>query len=329
MKADRPLGFRPLLEVYLKITRDASDLALCATVTTANIFPELAAAARQRRQTVAFRAWTLLRACDPDGSSSVRQADAIILLCGHLGWGTAHASRVLRQGDGDWWRLVTARRTGDEMLRLIGVQKVALRLKTVPGRTVVMPLNRLSGHQAFAATCYAAWMALGRNNSRTISRRALGTIWSASAPTQRAWEREAGIRVRENWATLPECSPQEEALSRAYPDRDDPAVRVVTLPDGSAVVQRQIPNTYTGKMKVKGNGSRMRQVASLCRWYLITAARNKSDTGSARQARLYFSSYVYARNLKAAGRHVRKTDGGAFVFALVNDMGGVGQWMAI
>jgi len=295
------------------------------------IFPELAAAARRRGHMVEFRAWTLLRACNADGSGILFQAQAIATLRKHLGWGEAHATRVLRRGGGKWWHRCTAKYRGGKMLRLISVGKVAIRLETVPGRAALVPLAKLGGHKMFAAACYAAWMAVGKRSSRTISRETLGIVWAATTPTQRDWEREAGIRVRENWVTLPECSPEEEIASGLYPDRDDPAVRVTTLPDGSVVIRRQIPNTYTckGKMKIVGLGSRMRGVASLCRWYLSTAARNEGDTGDARQARRYFASYSYVKNLKTARRHVRKTDERAFVYALVNDAKGIGQWMAV
>ena len=239
-------------------------------------WPELTRACRFTHETTLLRAWLCLRA-KSEGAGIMPLPVAAEFLTSAFGWSPQYTAKILDRGG--WWWLSTDKR-GTRFIRLMSVWRIAERLNTPPGHPVSITWEELtSGHQAFSAACYAAWIALGRHGERTISRQTLTKLWGVTSPTQRRWEAKGKVRSRKNCARLPK--PTIETLSR-YPDCDDPRVR--QYPDGSLWIQ--LPNTYQAKRRNAAWGQRERH----------RSAWPKRDTGN---QRLYFPTMSSARKSDA------------------------------
>jgi len=281
-----------------------------------SIDPHLAMAARQHGEVPLHRAWMCLHHADPEGSGILARGTALQAMQEHGGWTQTHCSRLLDKGNGLWWWLGCSKR-GKQHARLIGAGAIAARLGTRPGPRAMHPASCLRGQALFAAACYAAWVATGRDGHRMLSRETLQELWHVTLPTLLKWERVAGVSKGSNWAALPVVDAQTQATCGLYPDCDAPGVRWRVGQDGRMRVWRQLPNTYASKLSTR------RPSAGACR----SAARLAREAAARpKLVRLYHDGARPAENLRRARA---KRPERSFAYARVGQWRGIGQWLAV
>ena len=143
----------------------------------------------QTGQTAPYRLWLLLRSCDPAGSGLVgkRQLLAAMAECG---LGGRILRRVVQDPNSSIFFSVDKHRVFYRSL-----ESVCLALGVEPGRPVLLPLECVSGMEAFRAHLYASWFAALPRGCAMISRERLSQLFGVSEDTQRRWEACSGLVV--------------------------------------------------------------------------------------------------------------------------------------
>jgi len=143
----------------------------------------------RRSEARQYRLWLLLRALDLEGKGWIdyKEAQKAFLA---LGLSRRSFRDVLRKGESLWWT------RGPNRIFYASLEKVCFRLRVLPGRPVVIPLDSLRKLSTFKRILYASFF----TRERTISRARLMELWGVSRTTLRRWERATGIRIQQNYA---------------------------------------------------------------------------------------------------------------------------------
>jgi hypothetical protein len=176
-----------------------------------------------------IRVWYLARFLDEEGSGVVL-AERVEEL---LACSSRNFQRLLRQGDGKYWRRCKSKR--GLVLILIGFVRVSRRLGVFyekGSRPVLIPLREfVGGVGRLRAALYSSVHAL--RDGRPISRAVLKSITGIPERTQREYDKIAGVEVRRNFALADTVSLERE--KRAFR---------VWLRGGTKGWGFQLPNSY-------------------------------------------------------------------------------------
>jgi hypothetical protein len=167
------------------------------------LLPDLFPAAHRAGEGDLLRVWLLARASVPAPGLRITRTALLAAISEHLHVKPRHAHNLLVKGDGLWWRLDTKH----DYVYLIGAKPIMLRLGGEPSDapTVELDLADLASLMHFYARCYAAYMQryVHGDTSQMVSRDTLRHIFGVTRNTLRAWEREAGVLVLQNFAFAP------------------------------------------------------------------------------------------------------------------------------
>lgn len=224
---------------------------------TIRLFPDLALAMLRQDAAAAGRLWLLLRHLDQAGSGWLSEAEvraqlaspgAPLRLCG---W--RQLRNLLAQGEGVFWQ--RGESGGERRIWLAGTARVALSLGVSVFRLapVALPVTTLlQGIGAVRAHFYASYHS---GQERPIARATLEAVSAVSRRSQRAYERQAGIRCQENWAIGPRCttsSRQEMTWQRGQAVFTFTDYRGTYGPAGEQHLAWQLPNNYKGPHRTQG-----------------------------------------------------------------------------
>ena len=163
----------------------------CMLPETIPIFPEMGQAALRKRDEDAFAAWALVRAWDAttNGGSGLCAKPAARSVIGMgLGIGTRQAQRIVKQGEGCYWRSIEG-----ERLVLVGLVAVATNLEvSTVSRAHLVPVGEFAGRGQRRAAIVALSY---RTDDRGVptTRRLVTELTGMPATTQRRLDREHGL----------------------------------------------------------------------------------------------------------------------------------------
>jgi hypothetical protein len=229
----KPAPLRDLIAPYKRslyprhnnYTTNQRKSQLEITESVIKTYVELNLAALNAGEEKLIRVWYLARFLDEEGSGVVL-AERVeeLLACSRRNF-----QRLLRQGEGKYWRRCKTKR--GLVLILIGLRRVFKRFnlrRFWHSRPILLPLDDLvGGIRRLRAAFYSSFIAI--HNSNPISRIALKEITGVSERSQRNYDKVCGIKVRRNFAL---GSPPEEG--RAF----------LTRLGGAKRWGYQLPNTY-------------------------------------------------------------------------------------
>lgn len=232
------------------------------------LYPDIGLGMLRREMTAPGRLWLMLRAIDKEGQGSIliERAKELLVkeasplrLCGQRQW-----RNLLREGEGVFW-------TRDrEHIWLRSVAKVALALgvERLTGRPVALPVAALvEGIGAFRAHLYTAFHS-GRAKETVrgrqvmpIARATLADLSGVGVSSQRAYEKEARVKVQTNFA-VGEVATEENRENRTWKQ----GTAVFTLTDyrgqqgqkGKSYLAWQLPNSYLGQHQHRPKGRQKR-----------------------------------------------------------------------
>ena len=257
-------------------------------------YPGLSQAAIRNGQARQLRLWLLLRSLDSQGKGWIEYEEAQKSFLA-LGLSRRSFRDTLSKGEGVWW----VKNRGRIFLR--GLEKVCLRFGVLPGRPVMVQLDR--SLSKFKAALYTSFL-----NSRTISRAALRRLWGVSRTTMRRWEEVLGVDVRPNLGYASESLGEGEGIGFLAFDPEGVPYWEITL-RGRRFLAWTIPNTYTYSVVETVPYGLARKVAKRIRPLL---------GGEGELRRLYF------HEAKRAGKYLRKA--GPPVYVWHGTYGKFGLW---
>jgi hypothetical protein len=264
----------------------------------------MALAMLRTQQAAPGRLWLLLRRLDETGRGVFRIAGLRELFCTpesnfHVcGW--RQFRNLLRQGEGVFWQRDRERL----WLRSAGKTAAALGVARLTGQPVAIPRQYLLGSIGEArAYLYASFHA-GRSKQdasvqpKPISRETLTALSGLSAESQRAYEKRAGVRVKQNYAVGERLSAESEQERSWRQGRG-----VFQLHDtngrlgkpGQRYLAWQLPNSYAAALEQRPKGCQKRINRSLADLFM------KGITGNGRhtvEQRYFGPAAAAARGLQ-------------------------------
>lgn len=204
------------------------------------------------------------------GSGKVNKADLLAALAFYgISYTRRHFNRLLKAGDGLFWRLTPQHLYISNPGRLAAIlAQIAPELFTTnrPGVRDVY-LSPTGSLAQWEASLYAGWMC--HREAPTISRAALEKLFNRSPDTLRRWEQErlsGALRIRTNYA---QCSDPTGAFFDHLPEHSQPYLANIKFNgqwSQQARVYWQLPNSYhTQNIRQhpnKGQASKVRKAVS-------------------------------------------------------------------
>lgn len=231
-----------------------------------NLYPDLALAMLRHNQTAPGRIWLLLREMDTSGCGWIEEQQARETLTGQgsdrrvCGW--RQLRNLLRQGEGVFWQ----RQNGRLWLVSVARAAAALGVARLQQRPVALPMSLLIGpisvvRAHFYASFHSSRQKPGQMSSAPIARETLERLAAITSHTQRAYERQAGIRTQTHFAIGAAHSPEkvEEAgwrRGKALFQLKDHQGR--QGPRGRVYLAWQLPNSYRGPHRLAARGRQKR-----------------------------------------------------------------------
>jgi hypothetical protein len=212
-----------------------------------------------------LRIWYGLRYLD-DGRGWVPDTPTNRIALVSLGVAPSQQSlrKLLRQGEGTWWRL-DRRHNGGRTIALVGLKAISIHvarkaqekgivdLDRLPGRPIEVPLQDLSGSLAsWRAILLKVWIAGRKHQRLRIDWATMEQAWGRSRTTLMARCKQAGVEIVHNWAVIPISAYQSDL----YPWSKLPLIKgatTTTLFDAPYQIWQR-PNTYKVDAKLARKG---------------------------------------------------------------------------
>ena len=160
-------------------------------------YPELNRQALQGGQDRELALWYLLRYLDKPGSGRVFLDRLAKVVVGKRLMSQANLERRLARGEGRFWKVITTRH--GQQVRYKSLEAVCEALGVMPYRDPVgVPLRAFGRLAVTRAYLYAAWV-----GDRQIGREMITELTGLSEPTQRRYEKLAGVQIEKNVSVRP------------------------------------------------------------------------------------------------------------------------------
>ena len=241
----------------------------------------------QRRLSVPYRLWLLLRALDPQGCGVVSK-DAVRASLAAYGLNWSHVRTARRHGRADLFFTFHGNH-----IEYRSLQSLCLSLEVEPGRPVNVPAAYMASLESFHAAMYAAWIAQGRDGERHISRARLSEYFGRDEETLRRWERAAGvIEVTGNVVEIEESDIEKPDAPIPGDTRPDERLDRRYIFEQEGRYYYRTVNTY----KAESDRARTGNTRKIARQVRRSGVVSREDATGAPLARVFFFDQAMPKN---------------------------------
>ncbi len=213
------------------------------------VIAELFAAARQRHQDLEVGLWFCLRALNLSGSGILR-LDATLQALQDYGYSPQTVRRILRKGDGAYWRLDRTRGT---RIILTGLKRLAVdhypgvRMST---KVAIQPQEYRGVHQR-RAIGYQAWLV--HREDLPTSRQAITQATGVSRRSQQRYDRTTKTGKRPNYAFAYDQDGQLQPMTHGVEGKSQMYYQIRRLPNTYVTHMHRLPRGMIRKVNARAS----------------------------------------------------------------------------
>ena len=250
-------------------------------------YPDINLAALKAKKHKELRLWYLLKALDPQGSGELPKIEVQKALEGIMSYESFRT--LLIAGKGTFWNVVIGRKSGQELIRPVGLVKLAafLGVEELEDPPKFIPIHAFERLHRFKAYIYGTCF---DNNEKPISRALIRKETNLSIPTQISYERTARFKKTKNIRFIKQVNKDTE-----LDDIQKENGFFLTQSEGALYICKRMPNSYLCELPQALIGSMRRANSQLQTWNRLQGVAPRYEHAKTKKPKGNNKKEVYIR----------------------------------